>query len=86
MLIPFCLPEAYLGRPRSPNQRGLRPFRASEHFVHRDHVPAQKPRPEGIETFIPCVGLCCGRGPAQKPRPEGIETRERLPMSISFEK
>ena len=37
-------------------------------------VPAQKPRPEGIETAARWWAARWGFTPAQKPRPEGIET------------
>ena len=36
--------------------------------------PAQKPRPEGIETESADGNAGAHVGPAQKPRPEGIET------------
>ena len=61
-------------RPRSPDQRGLR-LGGWRGILRRSFMPAQKPRPEGIETFdIEVFGA--GRIlPAQKPRPEGIETQ-----------
>ena len=42
-------------------------------------MPAQKPRPEGIETYLQHSTLPHQLfEPAQKPRPEGIETWRRL--------
>ena len=61
------------GRPRSPDQRGLR-LKIKNGPLSFIIGPAQKPRPEGIETFnFPNIDQFSFE-PAQKPRPEGIET------------
>ena len=66
-----------LCRPRSPDQRGLR-LRPSWRRMARNSAPAQKPRPEGIETPGYLLNGRSGDMPAQKPRPEGIETNISL--------